>query len=81
MTTTTTINATLTEAYGVISGTVRGNESRTPVLSNIEVAVYNGSDVQVGSTAYTDANGFYSIGTIPTGTYRPSTSGATPPTW
>ena len=51
----TDVDATLTEAYGVISGTVRGNESGTPVLSNIEVAVYNGSDVQVGSTAYTDA--------------------------
>ncbi len=67
---TTTSSKTLTQAFGAISGTVRGSESGTPVLANVEVKVYNGSDVQVGSTATTDSGGLYSIGTIPSGTYR-----------
>ncbi len=67
----TTVNATLTQAFGAISGTVRGSESGTPVLANVEVKVYNGSDVQVGSTATTDCRRLLLRRlTMPSGTYR-----------
>ena len=66
---TITSNKTLTQAFGTITGTVTGSESGNPALAGIEVKVYNG-DVQVGSTAYTNASGVYTIGTLPSGTYR-----------
>ena len=61
------MDATLTEAYGAISGTVTGSDG--PALSGIEVTVYASDDTPAG-TASTDTEGNYSVGNLPTGTYK-----------
>ena len=67
---TTTSNAVLTEAYGAISGTVTGNDAGAPVLSGIEVTVYTSADALMGTITAADASGNYSVGNLPSGTYK-----------
>ena len=61
------MDATLTEAYGAISGTVTGSDG--PALPGIEVTVYTSADALKGTTT-TDASGNYSVGNLPSGTYK-----------
>ena len=59
----------LTEAYGAVSGTVTGTDTGAPAIPGIEVTVHTSADVLMGTDS-TDAEGNYSVGSLPTGEYK-----------
>ena len=65
------INATLAVA-GKITGTVTGGADGTTPLASVSVWVYewNGANWQAAGSTSTDVNGTYTVGGLPSGTYR-----------